>query len=142
MRGFAQENGVNRPLSSGEALEHVFDNSLRKEFTDEFKGFDIVDMISAEDSKDHFRRALDNIVSASTPQSDALSTPREKMDSRFQKVLQKPSALGNQANAKAGQSSILDKVGRLSSQDIMELDDKQIDALMRAAGREEEDGIF
>jgi hypothetical protein len=58
------------------------------------------------------------------------------MDSRFQKVMNKPSTLGNQANAKAGQLSVLEKVGNLKTQDIMELSDAQIDALLKLASTE------
>jgi hypothetical protein len=58
------------------------------------------------------------------------------MDSRFQKVLNKPSTLGNQANAKAGQLSVLEKVGNLKTEDIMNLTDAQIEALMELSSKE------
>jgi hypothetical protein len=58
------------------------------------------------------------------------------MDSRFQKVLDKPSTLGNQANAKAGQLSALEKVGNLKTEDIMNLSDAQIEALMELSSKE------
>jgi hypothetical protein len=136
---FAKTNGINRTISSGEALKHVFDAGLRKEFTDEF-GLDIVDITIAEDSEDLFRRALGSIADAMEP-ADALM-PKEKMDSRFQKVLEKPSTLGSNANAKAGQTSLFEKVGNMNTQDIMELSDAQIEALLRLSEREEKsDGI-
>ena len=135
---FSSANGVQRNLTSGEALDHVFsDAMLKKEFTNQFEGIDLVDIVTAEDSQEHFRRMLSNVASATTPKdTDTLATPKEKMDSRFQKVLDKPSNLGSQANAKAGQSSIMEKVGSLSTQDIMDLGEEQIDTLMKLMGQE------
>jgi len=138
---FSKTNGINRPMNSGEALDYVFDDNLRAEFEEKFGKIDLVDVVTAEDSKLLFRRALDNIANTMSD-TDMTTTPKEKMDSRFQKVLNKPSALGNQQNAKSGQLSIMDKIESLSSLDIMDLTDEQVEALQRAAGREEkEDGI-
>ena len=138
---FARSNNINRPLQSGEALKYVFDSQLRSEFSDEFDGLDIVDIVIAEDSEDLFRRALTSISSTMTP-ADALTPKENAMDSRFQKVLHKPSALGNNANAKAGSASVLEKVGNMNTTDIMELSDAQIEALLRLSEREEKsDGI-
>ena len=137
---FAKANNVDRPLQSGEALKYVFDSQMRKEFTDQF-GLDIVDIVIAEDSEDLFRRALGNIANTMAP-ADALTPKGEAMDSRFQKVLSKPSALGNNANAKAGSTSVLDKVGNMNTADIMDLSDAQIEALLSLSEREEKsDGI-
>lgn len=137
---FTKENGINKSLTSGEALDYVFDKTLRHEFKDKFKDLDIVDIVTAEDSQDHFRRMLNNISSIMNPKNDTKTTPR--MDSRFQKVLEKPSSLGNKANAKAGQLSIMDKLDNLSTKDIMDLSDSEIETLMKAVHREEvEDGI-
>jgi hypothetical protein len=58
------------------------------------------------------------------------------MDSRFQKVLDKPSALGGQANAKAGQLSVLDKLNNISTGELMDFSDDQIDTLLKLAGKE------
>jgi DNA repair exonuclease SbcCD ATPase subunit len=129
---FTKANGVTRDLSSSEALTHVFDTHLTNEFAKEFEGLNLMDIVTAEDTEAHFRRMLNSVADATpTGDVDALPTPKEKMDSRFQKVLDKPSALGNQANAKAGQTSIMDKVGSLSTQDIMDLSEEQIDTLMK-----------
>ena len=137
---FAKENGVSRALTSGEALDYVFDENLRNEFEEAFKGIDIVDIVTAEDSQDHYRRMLNNVADATNPKDDSEAGPR--VDSRFQKVLRKPSNLSGNANAKAGQLSISDKLDNLRPQDIHSLSDKEIDTLLEAMGREEkEDGI-
>jgi hypothetical protein len=133
---YARRNRVNGQLTSGQALDHVFDKDLRQEFAEQFGSIDIVDIVTAEDSQEHFRRMLSSVTRALHPEDFEEAAPKQKMDSRFQQVLKKPSTLGNQANAKAGELSIYDKIGRLSTQDIMEMDEKTIEALMRAAGKE------
>ncbi len=137
---FANANNVNRPLQSGEALKYVFDSELRSEFADEFD-LDIVDIVIAEDSEDLFRRVLGTIADKMSP-VDALTPKEDAMDSRFQKVLNKPSTLGSNANAKAGSASVLEKVGNMNTADIMDLTDAQIEALLKLSAREEKsDGI-
>ena len=133
---FAKANNVQRTINSGEALDYVFDSSLRKEFTEQFKDLSLMDIVTAEDSQEHFRQMLSNVADATNKDNLDLTSPKDKMDSRFQKVLNKPSTLGNQANAKAGQLTILEKVGNLNSSDIMDLSDDQIDALMKLASSE------
>lgn len=137
---FRRANNVDQVITSGQALKYVFDNDSRKEFADKFD-LDIIDIVIAEDSEDLFRRALGTIADKMSP-ADTLMPKENAMDSRFQKVLNKPSTLGGNANAKAGQTSVLDKVGNMSSTDIMDLSDAQIEALLKLTGREEkEDGI-
>ena len=63
-----------------------------------------------------------------------------KIDSRFQKVLNKPSGLGNAANAKAGNLSVMDKLNSLSPDDIMGIDDATAEKLMRAIAEDEQSG--
>jgi len=71
-----------------------------------------------------------------TPKDDLTASPKEKMDSRFQQVLKKPSALGTQANAKAGQLSVLERISNLSTDDIMDLGDDQVETLLKLAGKD------
>lgn len=134
---FAQANQVGRPLTSGEALDYVFvDKDLEAEFAAAYPGLDIEDIVTAEDSKRHMRRTLSNMANAMTPSEDKTLSAKTP-DSRFQKVLKKPSALGNSTNAKAGQETVLDKLNSLQSQDYMDLTDAQVDALLRAVADEE-----
>jgi hypothetical protein len=134
---FTQSQGISRTLTSAEALNHVFNDAYaQSEFKKEFGDIDLIDVVTAEDSELHFRRTLDNIATVMTPKDDLLSAaPKEKMDSRFQKVLDKPSTLGTQANAKAGETTLLERVGSLGTEDIMNFSDDQIDALMKLAGK-------
>ena len=135
---FTKANGITQPLSSGQALDHVFsDKYMQEEFTKNFEGVNLIDVVTAEDSQMNFRRALDNIAVAMTPKDeDTSALPKEKMDSRFQKVLDKPSTLGGQANAKAGQLTILDKVNNISTEDLMDFSDEQIETLLKLAANE------
>ena len=120
-------------------MDYVLDKELRDEFKELHKGLDIVDIVTAEDSQDHFRRMLSNVADVAFPKED---NTEPRMDSRFQKVLRKPSNLGRNANAKAGQLSVMDRVENLSPTDISKMSDKDIDTILEAMGREEkEDGI-
>jgi hypothetical protein len=130
---YAAENGIKGVISSSEALGYM-DQYTRNEFAKQFPEIDIIDVTIAEDSEDLFRRALSNIAEKLTPAEP--TTPNAGLDSRFQKVLNKPSSLGNQTNAKAGQLSVLERVGSLNTDDIMSLSDKQIDSLMELARKE------
>lgn len=136
VQDFAKATGRTQPMTSGEALSQVFDKSLRNEFSQEFEGLDIFDIVTAEDSEDHFRRTLASISKTMNPED---VTPTLKaMDDRFQRVLRKPSNLGNTPNAKAGQLSVVEKLGSMPAQDIMDLSDAQVDALMKAMAKETE----
>jgi len=134
---FTKTNGITQPLSSGQALDNVFqDKWVQEEFSKNFEGVDLVDVVTAEDSQMNFRRALDNIATAMTPKDENLALPKDKMDSRFQKVLDKPSTLGGQANAKAGQLTVLDKVNNISTEDLIDFSDEQIETLLKLASQE------
>jgi hypothetical protein len=133
---YARSTGRTQPMTSGEALSQVFDKDLRAEFSNEFDGVDLFDIVTAEDSEDHYRRTLSHIAETLEP-NESIPTPKEKMDSRFQRVLNKPSNLGTNANAKAGQLSIYEKIDNLKPQEIMDLSDAQIDALMGKAKAED-----
>jgi len=129
---FAKTNDIKQALSSGQALDHVFsDPYIQEQFKRQFEGIDLVDIVTAEDSQAHFRRTLDHIAGAMTPKDDFTAMPKDKMDSRFQKVLNKPSSLGNQANAKAGQLSVLDRLSNIRPEELMEFSDEQIETLLK-----------
>jgi predicted nucleic acid-binding Zn-ribbon protein len=134
---FARQNNIGRALTSGEALDYVFDADSESAFKEKFPGLRIEDIVTAEDSQRHYRNTLSHIADVLNPES-----PDEKLDGRFQKVLRKPSGLGNQQNAKGGELTVAEKVGSLETQDIMDLSDAQIAALERALLSEEKsDGV-
>jgi len=114
-------------LTGGEALDYVFTDA--SEFNETFPGVNIADILFAEDSQYQLRTMLDNVSKGSTPE---LKRP----DARFQKVLNKPSGLGANANANA-ELSVVDKAGNLSSMDIMALSDEAAAQLEAAMFREE-----
>lgn len=133
---FQRMNNIQGTLSPGQALDHVFDADLKQEFESSFENIDLVDVVTAEESELLFERTLSNIANAMTPKTD------NQPDSRFQKVLQKPSGLGKSANAKGGEIPLSERAGNMSASDIMNLTDAQIEALEKALMKEEEtDGI-
>jgi hypothetical protein len=133
---FQRLNNIQGALSSGQALDHVFDDDMKQEFNSTFENIDLVDVITAEDSIHHFRTMLSNMAEAMTPKPD------NKPDSRFQQVLKKPSGLGKSANAKGGETPLSERAGNMSATDILSLSDEQIAALERSLLKEEEtDGV-
>lgn len=133
---FSRRNNIQGTLTSGQALDHVFDDDLKQEFESRFANIDLVDIITAEDSTHHFRRMLSNVAESTTPKTD------NQPDSRFQKVLNKPSGLGKSTNAKSGEIPLSERAGGMGSDDIMNLSDEQIAALEKALLNEEKtDGV-
>lgn len=135
---FAQDKQIGRALTSGEALDYVFDARMEEQFKTQFPGMSLVGIVTAEDSQRHYRNALAEISDALTLKEDNSA----QIDSRFQKVLNKPSGLGSTTNAKGGELSVAEKVGSLATEDIMSLSDAQIEALHRAMVSDEKaDGV-
>jgi len=134
---FANRNNVQRAMTSGEALDYVFDEGdALTEFESAFPGMNIEDIVTAEDSKRHFRNTMGRVADALNPSED-LNPNVKKADSRFQKVLNKPSGLGSTTNAKAGNLSVMDKLASLTSSDLMEMDDATVAKLEAAIAAEE-----
>ena len=139
---FAKSNNVQRALTSGEALDNVFDNKdTESEFEAAFPGISLETIVTAEDSKRHFRNTMSSMADAMNPSEDA-DPNANKLDSRFQKVLNKPSGLGNAANAKPGNLTVMDKLKSLTADDIMNLDDATAEKLTQAiSDQEKSDGV-
>lgn len=138
---FAQQNGVERALNSGEALDNVFGKDAEDEFTSEFPGLDLERIVTAEDSKRHFRNTMKSVADAMSPSEDDTRNAR-KPDSRFEQVLKKPSSLGSSVNAKAGNLSVMDKLHDLTPDQLMNIDDATAEKLLQAISDEEKaDGV-
>jgi hypothetical protein len=141
---FSRQNGINHELTSGQALDFVFNKELQDEFGERFEDIDLVDVVTAEDSQHHFRQMLANTADAMLSEPTPATTKLEPIrgDSRFQKVLKKPSGLGNQANAKAGALTISEKMASLTTEEILGLTDAQAEAFQKAILEEEKtDGV-
>lgn len=135
---YQRETGMRGQMTSGQALDTVFsDDSIEQEFTKRFPGFNVEDVVQAEDSQRLFRRTLKNISSVLQPKE-----PDKITNERFQRVLKKPAGLGSSTNAKGATLSISEKLGDLSPSDIMALTDSQAKALEKALYEEEKtDGL-
>jgi hypothetical protein len=86
----------------------------------------------AETSQRNFRKMLKSLATTAAPQRD---DPR----GNFQKLLKKPSGLGNAPNVKSTHQSMSEKLLDIRTQDIMNLTDAQADALLKALAAEEKD---
>jgi hypothetical protein len=119
-------------MSSGQALDHVFDEDLETEFKSQFGDMSIERVVTAEDSQRHFRSTLASIADA----SEAVSPDAIDKGNRFQKVLQKPSSLTATANQKGAQLSIVERLQNIKPMDILELSDDQVAQIEKALARE------
>jgi DNA repair exonuclease SbcCD ATPase subunit len=119
---YQNENNVGGLMPSGQALDHVFDEDLEKEFKDKFGELNLERVVTAEDSQRHFRNTLKSIADAMTPEEGGNDS---KEGSRFKKVLQKASGLSGTANQKGAQLSLEEKLANLGSEDILGLTDEQ-----------------
>jgi len=135
---FQRENGVTGQMTSGQALDAVFDEQVEKEFSQRFPGVPLDEIVTAEDSQRNFRKML-KVLATSAADSRADTTGQEKL----KRLLKKPSGLGSTPNAKAGHVNISEKMASFTSEDIMSLTDAQVDALHRAlASEEKEEGLL
>jgi hypothetical protein len=130
---FQRENGMAGQMTSGQALDLVFDDSVEKEFSQRFPGVPLDEIVTAEDSQRNFRKMLKSLSAAADSRAD--TTGKEK----FQKLLKKPSGLGSTPNAKSGHVNVSEKLSSFSSEDIMSLSDREVEALLRAMKSEEKE---
>jgi hypothetical protein len=130
------QNGWRGTMDSKEALTHVIDEQFEEEFATRFPGMDAFTVTIAEDSPKHFRRMLAQTAKAL---GDVQPAPK---DSRFQRVINKPSSLGKSANAGAEKTSLSERMGSLSATDLLSFGDAEIEALTNHLRKEEQkDGI-
>jgi len=134
---FQRENDLSGVLTSGQVLDNVITPELEAEFTKKFPGLALVETITAGDSKRLFKGMLEK---AADTLEELNPKPNKKDSSKFKQIINKPSGLGDSTNAKGAELSIVEKVGQLSTTDIMGLSDAQADALEKAMLNEEVSG--
>jgi DNA repair exonuclease SbcCD ATPase subunit len=133
---FQKEHGIQGLVEPGQALDHIFDDDLENEFNEKFPGVDLETVVMAETST----RAFNKMLNALSTPADPVKKQLDDDSSKFKKVMNKPSGLGQATNE--GEGTIMDKVATLGADDIMNLSDKQAQALQDAMLAEEKrDGI-
>ncbi len=133
---FQKDNNLNGNMTSGQVLDHVMTPEIEEAFTKKFPNSDLVDIITAGDSKRHFRGMLTR--AADTFEAIEKDEPLIKKDtSKFKSIINKPSGLGNATNAKGSDLSIQEKLGKIDASTIMDLSDDQAKALEKALLQEE-----
>jgi len=128
---YQKDHGIQGEVPSGQVMSKIVDDAMVNEFSQLFPGMDLGLVTTAEDSEWHFEQMLSRTTDDLAPKA----TPN---DNRFRQVLNKPSGLGKSTNAKAGELSLSERVGNLSTMDIMDLDDNAIEALSKYIAREEQ----
>jgi hypothetical protein len=130
---YQNENDLRGKLTSAQAMDLVFkpNPKLKEEFINEFEDMSLISVIIAQDSEEFFRSMLDSNLPKNKTNDDNV---------RFNKVRQKPSSLVNSPKSSKGDElSVVDKLDSLSTTDIYNLKDTQINSLLEAL-REEEVG--
>src|SRR5574343_272942 len=130
---FQRENGINGPMTPGQALDYVFDDNTEKEFATKFPGVPLEEVVMAEESQRNFRKMLKTLAkNADTQRNDTTA-----QGDRFKKLLRKPPGLGSTPNARAGHVNTAEKLNAFSTDDLLNLSDAQVEALHRALRDEE-----
>lgn len=127
---YQQDNGLTGHLSSAQVLDVVVDDDLDQQFQDKFPGMDLETVTVAEDSTRLFKKMLKTHL----PVGDIKNNNDDQK--RFEKVLKKPSGLGDSRNAK-NELGVMDRLSALTQDDIMGLSDKQVRELEKALREDE-----
>jgi Skp family chaperone for outer membrane proteins len=129
---FQNENQIGGMMTSGQALDTVFDDAATADFAAVFPGINLERIVTAEDGQTHFRKTLSSIATAMSPNDGG------NKGARISKLMQKPSGLGKSANAKGGELSMVERLQSLSSEDLLGMDDAQEKLIMKALSKAED----
>ena len=133
-----KDNGWSGPMSGEQAMDLVFEGELEAQFQNQFPGADLEAVVGQ--SKRSLRKALKSLAGPAPAEEETVE--EKKPDSRFQKVLQKPSGLSGARNVRSGATTVTEKLSTLSFRDISDLSDKEVAALQEALLAEERsDGV-
>lgn len=130
---FQRENGIQGPMTPGQALDYVFDEHMEKEFAGKFPGVPLEEIVMAEESQRNFRKMLKSLAKGADTQRNDTTAQGD----RFKKLLKKPPGLGSTPNARASHVNLTEKLGGFSTDDLLNLNDAQVEALHRALRDEE-----
>ena len=130
---YQQENQIGGMMTSGQALDDVFDDSNIADFTAAFPGINLERVVTAEDGQHHFRKTLSSIADAMSPSGDD-----DDKGKRISKLMNKASGLGKSANAKGGELSMVERLKSLSTEDLLNMTDAQEKTIMAALRKDEQ----
>lgn len=128
--GYQEENQIGGLMTSGQALDEVFDDATTADFAAAFPGINLERVVTAEDGQTHFRKTLSSIADAMSPTGND-----DDKGKRISKLMQKPNGLGKAANAKAGEISMEDRLKSLSTEDLLNMTDDQEKLIMKALAK-------
>ena len=131
-------------MTGEQAMDYVFTPELESEFQELFPKASLEHIVG--NSKRSFRKALLSLAEEPTSENeddtDELKARNKEKNDRFQKVLRKPSGLADSRNSKGGTLSVSDRIGELSAEELINMSDKEAQALEQALLAEEKsDGI-
>ena len=131
-------------MTGEQAMDYVFTPELESEFQELFPKASLEHIVG--NSKRSFRKALLSLAEEPTSENEddteELKARNKEKNDRFQKVLRKPSGLADSRNSKGGTLSVSDRIGELSAEELINMSDKEAQALEQALLAEEKsDGI-
>ena len=127
---FQKDNDISGFMSSGQALDYVFDKELRDEFKKNFPGMNLDSVVIAEDSKTTFKNTLSEIADSMTPGKG------NDGKGNLKQLLSKPSGHGRSANALGGQVSLEETLGSLTATDILNMPEDKIASLEKLLAKQ------
>jgi len=107
-----------------------------KAFKEDFPGLNLTNIARAFNSKRDFKAALNDV--AATLTTNGTETDTSKIDMKLvDEAKKKPGSLANQENRSSAGDSLLDKIGNLRTDQIMEISDAEAERLEKLMYDEE-----
>ena len=128
---YQNDNEIGGLMTSGQALDSVFDDAATADFAAAFPGISLERVVTAEDGQTHFRKTLSSIATAMSPNDD-------DKGKQISKLMNKASGLGKSANAKGGELSMVERLKSLSTDDLLGMSDDQEKLIMNALAKAED----
>jgi len=113
-------------------LDLIDGSPEEQEFLKDFPGVNPINIARAFNSKRDLRFALDHVSETLLkvdPDDESKKLLEEKDAELLKKAKTKPGSLTNQENQSGADSSLLDRIGKLSTQQIMDISDAEADKI-------------
>jgi len=120
-------------LSIDRSLDLIDGTPEEKTFLEDFPGLNPTDIARAFNSKRDLKTALNNISKTlveDTSNADGILTKKID-DDLLAKAKTKPGSLAGQENQSGASDNLIDRIGNLSSDDIMNVSDAEADKIMK-----------
>lgn len=147
---YMNQTGVDNITTSSQILDLIDGSEIEKEFSSEFEGLNLNQVVRSHDTKSELRSALSSISSSGEKVEKKVEEKKESKTSSdddahsetFKKVLKKPSTLEGGANQQGKNIDAFERLAALSTEEIIDnFSDADVAKLERALKREEENEL-